>query len=87
MFNSFNTTILFNCHVLTLTALDIFCIFMYEHDVIWYGEYGDLSFSSVRNTFNNIKNQNEDGGGQHNWTDIEIDEVIATMKYLKTPCG
>ena len=57
------------------------------HDVIWYGEYDDdLSISSVRNTYTNIKIRNEDGGGRHNWTPKEIDNVITTMVDLEYPC-
>jgi hypothetical protein len=44
-------------------------------DVVWYGDY-----DSVRNTYNNIKNKNEDGGGKHNWTVGEVTDVVKRMK-------
>ena len=46
------------------------------HDVIWYGDY-----NSFINTYNNIKNKNEGGGGQHNWTEDEIKRFVANS-YL-----
>ena len=61
---------------------------IYEHDVIWYGDKyiskDDSRWStSIRNTYNNIKNQNEDGGGRHNWTADEIDNVVNGMIFLQ----
>ena len=68
---------------------EYFCGVYYPHfyaDVVWYGE-GALServnaddYNSLRNTYNNIKNKNEDGGGKHNWTDIELKNVFNRMK-------
>ena len=57
-------------------------------DIIWYGDKyiskGDSGWStSIRNTYNNIKNQNEDGGGRHNWTPKEIDNVVNGMIFLQ----
>ena len=61
---------------------------IYDHDVIWYGDKyiskDDSRWStSIRNTYNNIKNQNEDGGGRHNWTADEIDNVVNGMIFLQ----
>ena len=57
-------------------------------DVVWYGEYvskDDPGWStSIRNTFNNIKNKNKDGGGQHNWTYDEIKSVVNGMYILES---
>jgi hypothetical protein len=43
-------------------------------DVVWYGDN-----DSVINTFNNIKNKNKDGGGQHNWTTDETMSIVDAM--------
>ena len=43
-------------------------------DIIWYGD-----IDSERNTYNNIKNKNESGGGQHNWTTNEIRSFVTAM--------
>ena len=56
-------------------------------DIIWYGDkYASRDDSrwstSIRNTYNNIKNQN--GGGQHNWTSDEIDNVETGMIFLQS---
>ena len=54
-------------------------------DVVWYGDkyISKDWFTSIRNTYNNIKNQNEDGGGRHNWTADEIDNVVNGMIFLQ----
>ena len=56
---------------------EYFCGVYYPHlyaDVVWYGDY-----NSTKNTFNNIKNKNEDGGGEHNWTEAEINSVVSSL--------
>ena len=56
---------------------EYFCGVYYPHfyaDVVWYGDN-----DSVINTFNNIKNKNKDGGGQHNWTTDETMSIVDAM--------
>jgi hypothetical protein len=58
------------------------CGVYYPHlyaDVVWYGDY-----NSIRNTFNNMKNKNENGGGQHNWRYEEINSVASSLRSLCT---
>ena len=59
-------------------------------DIIWYGEYVSQTDSgwstSIINTYNNIKTKNEDGGGGHNWTFGEIDNVDNKIYFFEQSC-